>query len=75
MVVRIEPTEDQRETLENLLKNCKLAVKLVNTETMKGRLQSATCLVIRNRHLGDRKSTYHTAPDTPMFAPAEQRAS
>lgn len=38
MVGRIEPTEQQRERLDALLKNYKLAVKLVNAETMKGRL-------------------------------------
>lgn len=38
MVGRIEPTEEQRERLEGLLKNYKLAIKLVNAETMKGRL-------------------------------------
>jgi hypothetical protein len=38
MVGRIEPTEQQREKLEALLKNYKLAIKLVNAETMKGRL-------------------------------------
>jgi hypothetical protein len=38
MVGRIEPTEEQRKKLDALLKNYKLAVKLVNSETMKGRL-------------------------------------
>jgi hypothetical protein len=38
MVERIEPTKDQREILEKLVKNYKLAIKLVNAETMKGRL-------------------------------------
>jgi hypothetical protein len=38
MVGRIEPTAEQRERLDKLLKNYKLAVKLVNAETMKGRL-------------------------------------
>lgn len=38
MIGRIEPTEEQRKKLDALLKNYKLAVKLVNVETMKGRL-------------------------------------
>jgi hypothetical protein len=38
MVGRIEPTEEQRNKLDALLKNYKLAVKLVNVETMTGRL-------------------------------------
>jgi hypothetical protein len=38
LVRRIEPTADQETALEKLLKNHKLAIKLVNAETMKGRL-------------------------------------
>jgi hypothetical protein len=38
MVGRIEPTEEQRERLDELLKNYRLAIKMVNAETMKGRL-------------------------------------
>jgi len=38
LVGRIEPTDDQQETLNKLLKNYKRAITLVNTETMKGRL-------------------------------------
>lgn len=39
MVNRIEPTDEQRKKLDALLKNYKLAVKLVNVETMRGRLR------------------------------------
>lgn len=38
LVGHIEPTDEQRETLDNLIKNYERAIKLVNAETMKGRL-------------------------------------
>jgi hypothetical protein len=36
LVQGIEPTNDQRETVNKLVKNYKLAINLVNAETMKG---------------------------------------
>jgi hypothetical protein len=38
MVGRIEPTDEQCEILNKLLKNYKVAIKFVNVETIKGRL-------------------------------------
>lgn len=35
---RIEPTNRQRKTLERLLRNYEFAIRLVNSETLKGRL-------------------------------------
>lgn len=38
LIERIEPTKEQEEHLEKLLKNYKLAAKLVDMEMAKGRL-------------------------------------